>query len=538
MPKQIQQNKLSRETMKRGVDTLADIVKVTLGPKGRNVVIEKEWGEPDINQDGVTVARAIDLKDRFENMGAKLIKSASIKTNDEAGDGTTTAVVLAQEMISKGMKYTELGMSVIGIKKGIKKGVKSLVEELKKISVDIKDNSQLVNVATISAKDSDIGKMIAEAMNKVGKTGILNVEKGNTNDIVVEMVEGFRFDKGFVSPYMITDREKRTGEFNNGGKGAYILITDKAISDMGKLIPILEKLAQQNTREIVIICGDIQGDALASLIVNNVKGSYHSLVIKAPYYGDKQKAFLQDVAILTGGTVITQDLSLELEAVEISHLGRARKVESTKDHTTIIEGAGEKEAVKLRIDELQKELDSEKSEFNKENLRDRLGKLSGVVGIIKVGANSETEQRDLELRIEDAISATQAALEEGIVIGGGTALIRARQNSKLLEDPTLTANEKKGVEIVFDAVEKPFKQILENGGLKSEVIMNDILNSDDKDFGYNAETESYVSMKDEGIIDPTKVVRCALENASSIAEMFLTVEATICLEDIPEPKMQ
>jgi chaperonin GroEL len=526
MAKQILSSLEARNKIKKGMNQLADIVKATLGPKGRNIIIEKEWGEADVIQDGVTVARSIDLKDRFENVGAQLVKSASIKTNDSAGDGTTTAIVLAQAMIEEGMKYSELGVSALGIRKGIKRATKAITEELDKLSIEVKNKTQMKQIATISAKDEEIGTIVSDVMDKVGKAGVVNVEKGQTNIIEQEIVEGFRFAKGFVSPYMVTDRNKGISEILE----PYIVITDKAISDVGAILPIMEKLATINVKQLVFVCGEIGGDALITLVVNNAKGSYRSLAIKAPYYGDKQKAALEDIAILTGGTLISQELGVELKDIDISHLGRAKKISSTKDFTTIIEGKGDRAKVDERIAEITKLIEEEKSDYLKEILRERLGRLSGVVGIIKVGANSETEQRDLELRLEDAISATQASLEEGIVIGGGLALIKAKHN--VLENKRVftSPEELKGWEIVMNAIEKPFYQIMINAGEKPDVILETLKNS--KTDGYNADTGEYVDMVKAGIIDPKKVVRCALENASSVAEMFLSTEGIICMEDV------
>jgi len=533
MAKQFKKGQKARNAIKKGMDELADIVKVTLGPKGRNIIIEKSFGEADSIQDGVNVARSIDLKDRFENVGAQLVKSAAIRTNDEAGDGTTTAIVLAQAMINEGIKYSELGINPLAIRKGMKRAVKDICNELEKETIPIKDKKQMEEIATISAKDSEIGKIVSDSMDKVGKSGVVNVEKGQTNKIEQELVEGFRFDKGFISPYMVTDRQKLISEIND----AQILLTDKSITDIQSILPLLEQLAQKGQKEIVIICGDIGGEALVTLVVNNAKGSYRSLAIKAPGFGEKQKQALQDIAILTGGTVVSQDIGLELKDIKIEHLGKARKVSSTKDYTTIIEGVGNKKAIAQRINELQIELEKEKNDFNKESIRERLGRLSGVVAIIKVGANSETEQNELEFRIEDAISATQSALEEGIVIGGGIALIRAKENLKNLnKEPFENADEERGYEIIINAVSKPFEQILLNAGEKADIILDKILNQSNKN-GYDAYSGKYVDMFKAGIIDPKKVVRCALENAGSVAEMFLSTEAIICLEDEEKPKM-
>ena len=530
--KQIKKSQEARNAIKKGMDELADVVKTTLGPKGRNVIIEKQFGESDVIQDGVTVARSIDLKDRFENMGAQLVKSVAVRTNDEAGDGTTTSIVIAQAMINEGMKYSELGVSSLAIGKGMKVAIKAIVKELDKNAIKIDSKKQMEEIATISAKDESIGKIVADSMDKVGMSGVVNVEKGQTNEIEQEIVEGFRFSQGFVSPYMITDKVKAVGEINN----PHILLTDKAITDIQSLMPILEQLATANSKELVIICGDIGGNALVTLVVNNAKGSYKSLAIKAPGVGNKQKESLEDIAILTGGTVISQDVGLELKDMTIAHLGKARKVISTKDTTTILEGAGDKTLIAERISELEKALDKETNDFLKEGTRERLGRLSGVVAVIKVGANSEAEQRELELRIEDAISATQSALEEGIVIGGGLALIKAKEtveSANIL--PLANPDEAMGYKIVMNAINTPFEQILLNAGEKPDVILDKILSKAGED-GYNAYSGQYVDMVKEGIIDPKKVVRCALENAGSIAEKFLATEAIVCFEDEPEQK--
>jgi chaperonin GroEL len=531
MAKQILSSQEARKKIKSGMNQLADVVKATLGPKGRNIIIEKEWGETIATQDGVTVAQSIDLKDRFENVGAQLVKTVAIRTNDSAGDGTTTAVVLAQAMVEEGLKYSELGVSALGIRKGMKRAIKEIIDNLVKLSIEIKDKSQMKQVAVISAKDEEIGTIVSDIMDKVGKSGVISVEKSQTNSIEQEIVEGFRFDKGFISPYMVTDKQKAIAELDD----SYILITDKSISNIDSILPIMEELVKAGVKQLTVISGDVTGDALVTLIYNTIKGGYKSLAIKAPYYGDKQKQSLEDIAILTGGTVITQDVGLDLKDVKIEHLGRARKIISSKDYTTIIEGKGDKKAIKERIKEIETQIQEEKSDYLKEILRERLGRLSGVVGIIKVGANSEPEQKDLELRIEDAISATQAALEEGIVNGGGLALIKARDIATADKHEFSSSEEEKGWEIVMKAIEKPFYQILINAGEKPDVILARIKEywkeKNIKTDGFDANAGEYVNMLSSGIIDPKKVVRCALENASSIAEMFLSTEGIICMED-------
>ena len=535
MAKQMLKSSEARKEIIKGLNKLADIVEVTQGPKGRNVLIEKEWGEAVCTQDGVTVARSVLLKNKFENMGAQAGTNASIKTNDETGDATTATIGLARAMTSEGEKYSELGISALGIRKGMKKATNALTKELGEMTIEIKDKNQIKQIATIAAKDEEIGTIVSDIMDKVGKAGVVNVEKGQTNIIEQEIVEGFRFDKGFVSPYMATDRDKGIAEFNE----PYILITDKAITDVNTLLPIMEKLVklpQGAIKQLAIICGDIGGDALMTLVVNNANGSYRGLAIKAPYYGDKQKATLEDIAILTGGKLITQDINLELKNIKIEDLGQAKKIIVTKDTTTIIEGKGDKDLVVDRIVDIEKQEKAEKSDFLKEILRERLGRLSGVVGVIKVGANSEIEQKDLELRIEDAISAAQAALEEGIVIGGGLALIKAR-HSALANKQTFTSDEEeKGWEIVMKAVERPFYQILINAGEKPDVILDKIQNDKNSNLGFNADTGKYVDMFKEGITDSTKSIRCALKNACSTAEMILATEGVICLEEVDTQK--
>ena len=549
MAKQILTSWKARRKVLIGVNKMANLAKVTLGPKGRNVLIEKEWGESESTQDGVTVARSASYSDKFENLGAQFIKNAAIKTNDEAGDATTATMVLSQEISRRGNRYYNLkmllslftfnkkGMGILGLRKGMKLAVKAITDELTKMSVEIKDKEQMKQIATISAKDENIGIIVSDIMDKVGKAGVINVEKGQTNDIQQEIVEGFRFDKGFISPYMTTDKAKGIAEYDN----PLILITDKAISDVNAIIPIMEKLAQGGVKQLVTISGDMGGDALMTLVVNNAKGSYRSLAIKAPYYGDKQKATLEDIAILTGGVLVTQDIGLELKDVEIVHLGRAKKIFSTKDHTTIIGGEGDKEIVKKRISEIQDQIIEEKSDYLKEILRERLGRLSGVVGVIKIGANSDVEQRDLELRIEDAISATQAALEEGIVLGGGLALIRAREKALEYKPVDLTKEETKGWEIVMEAVKKPFCQILLNAGENPKAILNklnQLREENSKADGYNADTGEYVDMLSAGVIDSKKAIRCALKNASSAAEMILSTEGVVCLDAEPKTRLE
>ena len=524
MSKQILYNEQARQDMKRGVDKLANAVKVTLGPKGRNVVLATGYGSPTITKDGVTVAKDIELEDKFENLGAELVKEVASKTNDVAGDGTTTATVLAQAIITEGIKNVTSGANPLAIKSGIEKGVNHLVENLKKISKNIDSKEEIAQVASISANDKEIGEIIAEAMDSVGKDGVITVEESQSFGITKEVVEGMQFDKGYISPYMITNPDKMEAEYED----PYILLTDKKISSLKEVLPILEKVVQSGKKDIVIIADDIDGEALATFVVNKLKGTFNALGIKAPGFGDRRKSTLEDIAILTGATVITEEVGLKLENVELSSLGSARKVVATKDSTTIVEGKGKKEELEDRIKQIKKELENSDSDFDKEKLQERLAKLSGGVAVIKVGAATETEMKEKKHRIEDALAATKAAVQEGIVVGGGVALIRA---SKDLEKVEVVGEEEIGLNILRRAIEMPIRQIAENAGRDGSVISEQVKNSNELNYGYNAKDDKFEDLVKAGVVDPTKVVRSALQNASSIGALFLTTEAVVA--DLP-----
>ena len=526
MAKQIIFNEEARQALKRGVDKLADAVKVTLGPKGRNVVLEKGYGSPIITKDGVTVAKEIELEDRFENLGAELVKEVASKTNDVAGDGTTTATVLAQAIVAEGIKSVAAGANPVLIRQGIEKGVEAIVAELKNISKTVESNEEIEQVASISANDKEIGKMIANIMAKVGKEGVVTVEESQSFGIENEVVKGMRFDKGYVSAYMITNPEKMEAEYED----AYVLITDKKISSVSEIVPVLEKVAQSGKKELVLIVDDLDGEALATLVVNRLKGVFNTLAVKAPGFGDRRKAMLEDIAILTGGKVITEDLGLKLENVELGDLGKARRVVSTKETTTIVEGAGEKEKIDARVSSIRKEIELSTSDFDKEKLQERLAKLSGGVGVIKVGAATETEAKEKKDRVKDAVEATKAAIEEGIVPGGGVALIRVLKVLDSITDGTKDVLT--GVNILRYALEAPLKQIAKNAGQNGEVVVDKVKANSSINFGYNAGADNYEDLVLAGIIDPTKVTRTALQNAASIAAMILTTE--VAVTDIPK----
>jgi len=527
MAKQILFDTKAREAMKKGVDKLANAVKITLGPKGRNVVLDKGFGAPTITKDGVTVAKEIELADKFENIGAELVKEVASKTNDVAGDGTTTATLLAQVMIHEGIKNVTAGSNPLAIKKGIEKGVEVLVKELKNnISKPVADNEEISQVASISANDREIGKKIAEAMEKVGKDGVVTVEESQSFGMDLEIVEGMQFDHGYVSPYMITNTERMEAEY----KDAHILITDKKISSVQDILPILEKLAEMGKKELVIIAEDVDGEALATLVVNKLRGAFNTLAVKAPGFGDRRKAMLEDIAILTGGKVITEDLGLKLENTTIDDLGQAGKVVATKENTTIVDGKGDKDEIKQKIEQIKKEIETTDSDFDKEKLQERLAKLAGGVAVIKVGAATETELKEVKHRIEDALSATKAAIEEGIVPGGGVALLRARL---VLENVEAEGEEKIGLDILKKSLEEPLKMIADNAGKEGAVIVEEVKKMSGNE-GYNAATDKFEDLVAAGIIDPTKVTRFALQNAASAAAMFLTTEAAVT--DLPEKK--
>ncbi|EOS55594.1 MULTISPECIES: chaperonin GroEL [Paenibacillus] len=525
MAKEIKFSEDARHAMLRGVDALANAVKVTLGPKGRNVVLEKKFGSPLITNDGVTIAKEIELENAFENMGAQLVKEVATKTNDVAGDGTTTATVLAQALIREGLKNVTAGASPIGLRKGIDKAVRAAVEELKKISKTIEGKQSIAQVAAISAADEEVGELIAEAMEKVGKDGVITVEESRGFATELEVVEGMQFDRGYVSPYMITDTDKMEAVLEN----PYILITDKKISSTQEILPILEKIVQQS-RPLLIIAEDIEGEAQAMLIVNKLRGTFSAVAVKAPGFGDRREAMLQDIAALTGGQVITEKLGLDLKSTTIEQLGNARQVIVTKENTTIVDGSGDKADIDARVNQIRAQLEETTSEFDKEKLQERLAKLAGGVAVIKVGAATETELKERKLRIEDALNATRAAVEEGIVSGGGVALVNVYNAVAAVE---ATGDEKTGVNIVLRALEEPVRTIAANAGEEGSVIV-DRLKKEPVGIGYNAATGEWVNMIEAGIVDPAKVTRSALQHAASVAGLFLTTEAVIA--DKPEPE--
>ncbi len=520
MAKEIKFGEEARKSLLNGVNKLADTVKVTLGPKGRNVVLDKQFGSPLITNDGVTIAKEIELDDKFENMGAQLVKEVSVKTNDVAGDGTTTATVLAQSMVREGVKNVAAGGDPMAMKRGMDKAVDTAVEALRKISSSVKGKEDIARVASISANNEEVGRLISEAMEKVSKDGVITIEESKTSNTELNVVEGMQFDKGYVSPYMVTDTEKMEAVVEN----PYILITDKKISNIQEILPLLESL-MQNSGKLVIICDDIEGEALSTLVLNKLRGVLNVVAVKAPGYGDKRKAMLQDIAILTGGEVITSDLGLELKDTTIEQLGRAKQVKVQKENTIIVDGAGDKQQIADRVAQIRAELANEKSEFEKENLQERLAKIAGGVAVIGVGAATEIEMKDRKLRIEDALSATKAAVEEGIVAGGGTAYLDILPEVETLVK-SLEGDEKLGAKIVLKALEEPAKQIAINAGLDASVIVNKVKEAE-KGIGFNAAENTYVDMKKAGIVDPTKVSRSALQNAASIASMILTTESIV-----------
>ena len=519
MAKLIQFDEQARQALKRGVDQLANAVKVTLGPKGRNVVIDKGYGAPMITKDGVTVAKEIDLEDKFENIGAELVKEVASKTNDVAGDGTTTATVLAQAMIAEGLKNITAGANPLSVKRGIEKGVDALVKEIKeKIAKPVKED-EIEQVATISANDAEIGKMIADAMKKMGNDGIITVEESQSIGVDVEVVPGMRLDKGYASPYMVTNSDRMEAEYTD----APILVTDKKISSMQDLLPILEKLVQTGKKEIVIIADDFDGDVVPSFVLNKLRGMFNALALKAPGFGDRRKELLQDLATVTGATLITDELGRKLDTMELTDLGRAHKVISTKDHTTFVDGKGDKEQIQARVGQVKKQLETTDSEFDREKLQERLAKLSGGIGVIKVGAVTEVEMKEKKHRIEDAVAATKAAVEEGIVPGGGVALLRAQS---VLAGIQAEGDEAIGVRLLSKAIEEPIRAIAQNAGKDGSVVVEAVKKMTGSE-GYNALTDVYEDMLKAGIVDPAKVTRSALQNAASIAAMFLTTECVI-----------
>lgn len=527
MAKVIKFGEDARKSLLEGVNKLADTVKVTLGPKGRNVVLDKSFGSPLITNDGVTIAKEIELEDKFENMGARLVKEVSTKTNDVAGDGTTTATVLAQSMIKEGVRNVAAGSDPMAIKRGIDKAVNVAVDGLKEISSEVDGKEDIARVASISANNEEVGKLIADAMEKVSKDGVITIEESKTSNTELNIVEGMQFDKGYLSPYMATDTEKMEAVLDN----PYILITDKKITNIQEILPLLEALMQESGK-LLIICDDMEGEALSTLILNKLRGVLNVVAVKAPGFGDKRKAMLEDIAILTGGEVITSDLGLELKDTTIEQLGRAKQVKVQKENTIIVDGAGDKSKIAERVNQLKAQITETKSDYDKEGLQERLAKIAGGVAVIGVGAATEVEMKDKKLRIEDALSATKAAVEEGIVAGGGTALINVIPKVTKLVD-TLNGGEKLGAEIVLTALEEPVKQIARNSGLEPAVIV-DKVKSSEVGVGFDAAKEEYVDMKKAGIVDPTKVTRSALQNAASIASMVLTTESLVT--DAPEPK--
>ncbi|WP_129600210.1 chaperonin GroEL [Anaerophilus nitritogenes] len=530
MAKEIQFSEDARRKLEAGVNKLADTVKVTLGPKGRNVILDKKFGSPLITNDGVTIAREIELEDAYENMGAQLVKEVATKTNDVAGDGTTTATLLAQAMIREGLKNVAAGANPMILQKGIHGAVNAAVEQIKNISKTIESKEAIAQVASISAGDDTIGKLIAEAMEKVGKDGVITVEESRSMGTTLDVVEGMQFDRGYVSPYMVTDAEKMEAVVEN----PYILITDKKISNIQEILPVLEQIVQQG-KKLVIIAEDIEGEALATLVVNKLRGTFECVAVKAPGFGDRRKSMLEDIAVLTGGTVVSEELGLDLKETTLDMLGRANSIKIDKENTTIIDGAGDKKAIEDRVRQIKAQIEETSSDFDKEKLQERLAKLSGGVAVIEVGAATETELKERKLRIEDALNATRAAVEEGIVAGGGTALINAIDAVEKYTE-TLHADEKTGAMIIRRALEEPVRQIATNAGLEGSVIVEKVRNSE-VGVGFDALNEKYVNMIQAGIVDPTKVTRSALQNAASVSAMLLTTEAAVAdiKEENPAP---
>ncbi|GAA0209018.1 chaperonin GroEL [Selenomonas dianae] len=525
MAKQILFDEEARRALGRGVDALANAVKVTLGPKGRNVVLDKKYGAPTITNDGVTIARDIELEDPFENMGAQLVKEVATKTNDIAGDGTTTATLLAQAMIQEGMRNVVAGANPMIVKKGIETAVKTLVEEIKSKAQKVETKAKIAQVAAISSGDAEVGDLIAEAMEKVGKDGVITVEESKSMDTNLSVVEGMQFDRGYISPYMVTDTEKMEAVMDD----PYVLITDRKISSVADILPVLEQVVKQG-KQIVIIAEDLDGEALATIVVNKLRGTFKALAVKAPGFGDRRKAMLEDIAILTGGTVISEEIGRKLDSVTLEDLGRARQVRSTKEETTIVDGAGDKAQISARVDQIKKQIADTTSDFDREKLQERLAKLSGGVAVVEIGAATEVEMKDKKYRVEDALNATRAAVEEGIVAGGGTTFIDILP---ALDKIKAEGDVKVGVEIVKRAVEAPVRQIAENAGLEGSVVVDSVKKAGDG-VGFNALENTYVDMIGAGIVDPAKVTRSALQNAASIAAMVLTTETLVT--DKPEPE--
>jgi chaperonin GroEL len=529
--KQLVFDENARRSLKRGVDILADAVKTTLGPKGRNVAIGKKWGSPTVSHDGVTVAKEIELPDPFENMGAQLLKEAATKTNDVAGDGTTTATVLAQAIVHEGLRNVAAGANPMQLKKGIDKASAAVVAKIKNLSTPIKGKDEIAQIATISAADAEIGNLLADVMDKVGKDGVITVEESKGLRFETEYVEGMNFDRGYISPYFITNSDRMEAVLDE----PYILITDKKISAVADIVPVLERTLQQGKRDLVIIAEDVEGEALATLVVNKLRGTLNVLAIKAPGFGDRRKEMLADIAILTGGKVISEETGRKLDQTQLADLGRARRVNSNKDETTVVEGHGKESEIQARVKAIKGQVEETTSDYDREKLQERLAKLSGGVAVIKVGAATEVELKEKKHRVEDALSATRAAVEEGIVTGGGVALITAAQ---ALDDVQLTGDEGTGVAIVRHALQEPLKQIAENAGQDGSVVLQTVRRIQKEkasaNWGYNVVVNDYVDLVAAGVIDPAKVTRSALENAASIAGMILTTEALIV--DLPEPE--
>ena len=528
MAKQILHGEAARKALSAGIDTLADTVRITMGPKGRNVVLGKKFGSPVITNDGVTIAKEIELKDVFENMGAQLVREVATKTNDIAGDGTTTATVLAQALVHEGMKNVAAGANPMDVKRGMQKAVKAAVSAFAANSKKVDGTKDIARVATVSADDAAVGELIAEAMEKVTADGVITIEESKTAETYSEVVEGMQFDRGYITPYMVTDTEKMEAVIDD----AYILITDKKISVIQDILPLLEQIVQSG-KKLVIIAEDVEGEALSTLIVNRLRGTFTCVAVKAPGFGDRRKEMLQDIAILTGGQVISEELGYDLKETTVDMLGRARQVKVTKETTTIVDGAGAKELIKERVNQIRAQMESSTSDFDREKLQERLAKLAGGVAVIKVGAATEVEMKEKKLRIEDALSATKAAVEEGIVAGGGTVLVNAVPAVAALLAGS-EGDEKTGISIVLKALEEPVRQIAANAGLEGSVIVDKIMTSGKKGYGFDAYNEVYCDMVSSGIVDPTKVTRSALQNAASVAAMVLTTESLVA--DKPEPK--
>ena len=528
MAKQIIYGEEARKALQSGIDKLSNTVKITLGPKGRNVVLDRKYGAPLITNDGVTIAKEVELEDAFENMGAQLVKEVATKTNDVAGDGTTTATLLAQALVREGMKNVAAGANPMVVKKGMQMAVDAAVKAIKANAQPVKSSSDIARIATISAADEFVGKLIADAMEKVTADGVITIEESKTSETYSDVVEGMQFDRGYISPYMVTDTDKMEAVIDD----AYILITDKKISSIQEVLPLLEKILQAGSK-LVIIAEDVEGEALSTILVNKLRGTFTCVCVKAPGFGDRRKEMLQDIAILTGGQVITSDLGLELKDTDSPMLGRAKQVKITKETTTIVDGAGDKDSIKARVSQIKSQIEDTTSEFDREKLQERLAKLAGGVAVIRVGAATETEMKEKKLRIEDALAATKAAVEEGCVAGGGVALLNAIPEVEKLLD-TDDADLKTGVNIVVKAIEEPVRQIARNAGLEGSVIVNEIVNKNKKGYGFDFGKEEYVDMFKQGILDPAKVTRSALQNAASVAAMVLTTESLVT--DIPDPQ--